>query len=258
MKKSMFSITLLFLASTLLFAQESYFKFSMGYGLPAGTQMLAEKSTFTSTYSSSSGTEKGVYGSYGSGLAFNASFGRMFSKNIGLDFNLQYLPGKKYDGSYSYTAHNYDGSIASTSSETSTYARALLFSPALVVAGAEGKVKPYAKIGFVVGTAKIVSESKYASTTTGSPSTVNQTKGELTGGLSVGVRGGGGLDFGISKKVNFFTEVIFTSMSYYPKNGEVTENKINGVNQPPTPKVTFTKETTYNSNNPNGGTEHLR
>jgi len=259
MKKIMLSISIIVLWANLLFAQESYFKFSMGYGLPSGSQLLAEKSSFTTSSTGSMySTAKGVYGSYGSGLALNASFGRMFSSHFGLDLNLLYLPGKKYDGSDSYTYPNYDGTTGRISSSTSSYARALLFSPTLVVAGGEGNVRPYAKIGFAVGTAKILSESGSRYTSVGSTPFTSETKTELTGGVSFGFKGGAGLDFGISKRVSFFTELMFTSMSYYPKKGEVTENKINGVSQPATPIVTFKEQTTYTNNNPNPGTEQLR
>lgn len=255
----MLSISIIVLWANLLFAQESYFKFSMGYGLPSGSQLLAEKSSFTTSSTGSMySTAKGVYGSYGSGLALNASFGRMFSSHFGLDLNLLYLPGKKYDGSDSYTYPNYDGTTGRISSSTSSYARALLFSPTLVVAGGEGNVRPYAKIGFAVGTAKILSESGSRYTSVGSTPFTSETKTELTGGVSFGFKGGAGLDFGISKRVSFFTELMFTSMSYYPKKGEVTENKINGVSQPATPIVTFKEQTTYTNNNPNPGTEQLR
>jgi hypothetical protein len=258
MKKTLLSIIVIVLCANLLFAQESYFKFSMGYGLPSGSQLLAEKSSFTTNSTGSmSGTAKGVYGSYGSGLAFNASFCRMFSSHFGLDLNLLYLPGKKYDGGDSYTYPNYDGTTGRMSSSTSSYARALLFSPTLVVAGGEGKVRPYAKIGFAVGTAKILSEFRSGYSSVGSAPSVSETKTELTGGLSFGFKGGAGLDFGVSKRVSFFTELMFTSMSYYPKKGEVTENKINGVSQPATPIVTFKEQTSYNSNS-NPGTEQLR
>ena len=259
MKKTMLSISIIVLWGNLVFAQESYFKFSMGYGLPSGSQLLAEKSSFTTSSTGSMySTAKGVYGSYGSGLALDASFGRMFSSHFGLDLNLLYLPGKKYDGSDSYTYPNYDGTTGRISSSTSSYARALLFSPTLVVAGGEGNVRPYAKIGFAVGTAKILSEYGSRYTPVGSTPVASETKTELSGGLSFGFKGGAGLDFGVSKRVSFFTELMFTSMSYYPKRGEVTENKINGVSQPATPIVTFKEQTTYNNNNSNPGTEQLR
>jgi hypothetical protein len=259
MKKTMLSISIIVLWANLLFAQESYFKFSMGYGLPSGSQLLAEKSSYTTSSTGSMySTAKGVYGSYGSGLAFNASFGRMFSKHFGLDFTLRYLPGKKYDGSDSYTYTNYDGTTGRMSSSTSSYARALLFSPTLMVAGGEGKVRPYAKIGFAVGTAKILSESRSSNTTVGSTPYASEIKTEMSGGLSFGFKGGAGLDFGVSRRVSFFTELMFTSMSYYPKRGEVTENKINGVSQPATPIITFKEQTSFTNSNPNPGTEQLR
>ncbi|MEK6780125.1 MAG: hypothetical protein AABY93_00365 [Bacteroidota bacterium] len=230
----------------------SYFRFGLGYGLSSGSQMVEANSTQTSTYtysdfsSSYSSTSKyeGVYGSLGSGLVFNTSYMHMYTKNIGLDVNLQYLLGKKYEGTNSNT---YNGTT--NISKSSIRSRGILFSPALIVIVGESKVKPYVQVGLVMGKVKVLQEESYAS--------ANKNTTEYKGGLSFGFKGGFGIDAPISENTFFFTELVFTGMSYYPKEATTT-SEMNGITQPSQPKVEFVREVTTDDNNESASNKQLR
>ena len=232
MKKIALSATLLALTSSMVLGQSSYFRFSVGYGIPAATEQLATKGIFTSTQSGFSGTEEGVYGSLGSGVVLNAAYGRMFSKNAGMDINMQYLLGKTYEGGFSSTGTNSSSTISTNG---------FLLSPCVVLTTGEGKLKPYTKFGFSVGLINAVQKSKI-SPTTGTTSQTTEIRTEIGGGVSFGFQGGFGIDFGLSEKVNFFTEVVLTSMSFYPNESKVTEFKVDGVDQASMHRTTLYKE----------------
>lgn len=210
----------------------SYFRFGLGYGFPSGSQLLGVNSTSTSSNTSYTYKQEGIYGSLGSGFSFNSSYLHMYSKNIGLDLNLQYLWGKKYESSESSS-----GMFGTYSYESKIYSRGFLFGPSLVVMIGENKVKPYVQVGVTAGSIKTYGEegdTNYKRST------------EYFGGLSFGFKGGFGIDAPISENAKFFTEVVFTSMSYYPKKGTITYS-----NGTPQEKVEFVKDMSYNISNSN-------
>jgi opacity protein-like surface antigen len=212
----------------------SYFRLGVGYGFPSASQMLGVNSTYTSSTTSSTSKEEGVYGTLGSGFTFNSSYVHMYSKNIGLDINLQYLWGKKYE---STTTSSYEG-ISSVTYESKVYSRGIIFGPSLIAMVGEGKVKPYIQVGIAMGKMKVTSEMS---------ATNFNVKSEYQGGLSIGFKGGFGIDAPISENAKFFSEFIFLGMSYYPK--EETTTSSNGPSQP---KTEFEREvtSTYSFSNP--------
>lgn len=206
----------------------SYFRFGIGYGFPSGTQMLDVSSTSTSTNTSYTSKQEGVYGSLGSGFTFSSSYLHMYSKNIGLDLGLQYLWGKKYESTNSSS-----GSYGTFTDKSKINSQGLLFGPSLVMAIGEKKVRPYVQIGITAGSFKVHSEESYPN---------SKTTTEYYGGITIGFKGGFGIDAPISENANFFSECVFTSMSYYPKKATTTYS-----NGSPQQNVEFEKELTYNS-----------
>ena len=240
-------IFLVTLGANILYAQGSYFRFGFGYGLPASSQLLGENYSSNSNTNLYSSKTKGIYGSLGTGLVFNTSYGHLYSKNIGLDLSLQYLAGKKYESNHTNTYIDYSGGTTTSINESSISARGIVLSPTLLFSTSAGSVRPYAKIGLVIGSMKFVieDENNYSNQKL-------ETKTEFTGGLSLGFRGGVGLDFAASKKASFFTEVMLTSLSYYPHESEVTKFLLNGIEQPDQhKKITYEKEVNTTSSSDN-------
>ncbi len=212
----------------------SYFRLGIGYGFPSASRMLGANSNYVSSATSSTSKVEGVYGSLGSGFTFNSSYVHMYSKNIGLDINLQYLWGKKYE---STSTSSYDG-IANVAYESKVYSRGILFGPSLIAMVGEGKVKPYVQVGITMGRMKVNSEMSATNFNVAS---------EYKGGLSIGFKGGFGIDVPISENAKFFSEFIFLGMSYYPKEETTTAS-----NKPSQPKTEFVREvtSTYSVSNP--------
>ena len=222
----------------------SYFRFGFGYGFPSASQMLGVNSNYTSSPASSTSKKEGVYGTLGSGFTFNFSYVHMYSKNIGLDINLQYLWGKQYE---STSTSSYEG-ISSVTYDSKVYSRGILFGPSLIAMVGEGKVKPYIQVGIAMGKMKVTSEM--------SATNINSTS-EYKGGLSIGFKGGFGIDVPISENAKFFSEFIFLGMSYYPKEESTTSST-----GPSQPKTEFAREvtSTYSFSNPtnSNSTKELR
>jgi hypothetical protein len=103
-------------------------------------------------------------------------------------------------------------------------ANMLRFTPSLVLMLDGKTVRPYAKVGFVLGTGKVFEE--IVATDMG---TEVKLKGELSGNLAPGFAASMGTIFALSEKVQLFAEFNFISMSYAPNKGEVTEATANGV-----------------------------
>ncbi len=212
----------------------SYFRFGVGYGFPSGSQLLGVNSTSTSTNNSYTSKQEGIYGSLGSGFTFNSSYLHMYSKNIGLDLNLQYVWGKKYESVNSSSGQN-----NTYTEKNNIYSRGLLFGPSLIVMIGENKVRPYVQVGVTAGSIKVHEEESYAN---------YKSTSEYYGGLSIGFKGGFGIDATISENAKFFTEFVFTSMSYYPKNRTI--NYSNGPQQ----KTEYVRDITYSYPNSNQNT----
>ena len=219
-------------------AQESSIQFSVGYGFSSGSQKISEESVYMSSATAGSSTTSGIYGSYGAGTNVSASFTRMFSKHMGLDLSASYLFGKEYIAKNTFTSSS--SSSTSTSSASST---GFFLSPTLVLQAGEGKMKPYMKMGFALGFVSLDGSNKSTNVSSGTTQ-VSSMKVELSGGTSFGFRGGFGVSFEGTKKVGFFTELLLTSMTYYPLEGKLAESTLNGVDQLPSIPVSA-KQTVY-------------
>ncbi len=251
MKKYILTTSLLIGLITFVNAQDSYFKFGIGYGLPSGSQMLASESNSKSSFNqntwqySYSGSEKSKKGSFGAGTNLTASFGQLLGTYVGYDIELNYLFGKKYEG---YDHSSFDGSVYNI--DYKGYSRSLTLAPSVFVLVGDHKLKPRIRAGMVLGKNRV-----FAETSSNGGGEKRTEKMELNGGLSLGFRGGIGIDFNAAKNTSFYAEIVFTGMSYYPKHGEMTENKVNGVDQlnqlPKAIKeVNFMKERSWSSSSP--------
>jgi len=261
--------TILFLSIALLIlshkskAQNAYFKFAVGYGLPSGSQTLTTQNNSTTTQTGgntvTTSTDKAIRGSYGSGLNLGVSFGKLLSKNIGYDLTVGYLIGKKYESSSSSTGF---GQTSNTSSNM--YSRSVSLTPSLFIVASDHKLKPYIKGGLVVALNTL--KGGLTSSSSGSANGTELAL-EYTGGISLGFKGSVGIEFSPIKKTSFFADLAFTSMSYYPKKGEITKYYQDGVDRLST-LTTHDRQTDYSdqitdiyssnsSTNPNEPTHSL-
>jgi hypothetical protein len=226
-------ISLLFcsvLACTAIaYGQGSYVRLNVGYGMPMGSQFMGTNASYS--YNGNTGddtyTEKGVYGSYGSGISINAGYGMTLKGIIGFDVEVGYLMGKEYDGiSYkdTYTETNYrETETFKQTRKTSGFSIA----PAITLTAQDGKFLPYTRFGPVIGMYKMTSKwsADYYENDFGDVYSENYLKfeEEYTGGISVGFKGSVGVIFNPASKFQIFSEVNFVSMSFTPKKGEITK-----------------------------------
>ena len=111
----------------------------------------------------------------------------------------------------------------------SSKSRAFLFTPTLkfMIFDRRRRVTPYFFAGPVLSKVNFSRDLKRYVEENGNISTESRTT-KFNGGISVGIRGGGGINVQLNKKFNFFSEIIFTGMNYYPKESEITRYTVNG------------------------------
>ncbi|MEO7990205.1 MAG: hypothetical protein ABI663_11730 [Chryseolinea sp.] len=229
MKKVILIIFSFVLLSGLASAQV-YFRAGGGYALPTATESVGDMQTRTDSYDGNnySGTNKtkNVSASYGSGINFNAGAGFMFSEFFGVDLNISYLAGKKYKTGDRY--NNYvNGVIVGTDETiTTTNSKAIFITPSFVITTG-GAHAPYGRFGVVLGSPKVTSEESSYYDTDGTGSSFK--KWESTGGLSAGFQGAVGMNWTLGSNLKLYTEVNFTSMTFYPKEANLTESTNDGV-----------------------------
>jgi len=235
-------------------AQGIYLRAGGGYGLPAATSKLGEKyvHAYTNTGTSSTNTYSNeiISGSYGSGGNFSVSAGYEINRNFLFDLNVQYLIGKKYETGNINTIKDvtYSGSdkqIITTSS------KGFYFNPALVFSVGFGKAAPYGRLGVLAASPKIIRDEYYYYDLDGTDT--RNIRWQYDKGLAVGFQIGVGFNWKLTDKLDFYTEAGFINMTYYAKEGEMTQNTQNGtdvLNQLPVvqKQILFKKE--YDPNLP--------
>lgn len=196
-----------------------YVRANIGYNLPANGQSLGANTheRYDETSQQYVYTYEAVEGSFGSGLSIQLGVGASINGALGYDVEIGYLVGKKNsfedseEGYYSY--------------KTETSSSSFQVAPSLTFTAGTGKIQPYTRVGPVIGFTKLTSKE----TETYIPydfNTENET--EYSGGMSIGFKGVLGVTFNADKKVQFFGEASFISMSYAPKQSELTALREDG------------------------------
>jgi hypothetical protein len=238
----MTKLKLTLIAMTFLgFAQAQSFKISAGYGFPWISQQIGTNTSTVSTTTldpatntdlqRTTYTSQNVKGSFGAGWNIGGAYVYEFSKNLNLELGLSYVVGKKYDTQSAYSEVN--SGVAENlhvESETSK-SRAFLFTPMLkfMVYDRRRPVTPYFFAGPVLSKVNFSRDLKQYVEENGSVSTESRST-KFNGGISLGIRGGAGVNIKMNKKMSFFSEISFTGMNYYPKDSEITKYTVNGEN----------------------------
>lgn len=213
MKRTFILIFLISISSGVLFSQGIYFRAGGGYAFPIATSSLGEINLQKETTDGTKTSTRGVTGSLGSGINFNLAFGYKFNDNFSFELNSQYLNGKKYESSDKYIYSNGSFTYGATDVST-TSAKALFINPSFIFTGGFGKAAPYGRFGIIIGSPKISGDETFYYNGDGTDST--QRKWELSKGISFGFQGAVGMNWKLSEKLDFYTEVNYISMSYYP------------------------------------------
>ena len=238
MKKLIFS----FLAATMLagsaMSQGFYIRAGGTYGLPTGTSVLG--SQYTSIYdytggNNSSGSSKSVTGSYGAGPTFSVAVGYKFNQNFMFDLGGSYLIGNKYKTS-SYYLYKYSGYNWVDSDFYDTHAKGFFLNPSFVFSAGFGKAAPYGKFGIVVGFPQMTKDEEYYSVNDGG--TANESKTWVyKNGIAIGYQAAIGMNWKITNKIDFYTEVNILNLTWYPSQSNLTRYISSGENILPNQSV---------------------
>lgn len=219
--KRILCIAALVAVTSSVFAQ-LHLRANIGYNLPANGQAMG--SDYSQVYNTQNGTtktsEETVNGSFGSGLSFHVGVGASLNGVLGYDVELGYLIGKKYS-----TKHLYNSGSYIDKAETEMSSSSFQIAPSLTFTAGTGSVQPYTRVGPVISITKFKSEESESNNYTG----INEThEYEYTGGIGIGFKGVLGVLLNTDKKLQFFGELSFVSMSASPKERELTTYTVNG------------------------------
>jgi len=254
--KTLLSCTLL-LSMNGLIAQSAYFGFGTGYGHSAAPNLFSAYD-----YEDISGTETSTLkkgnGSFGRGAQLNVFAGLPLGDGIFAELGASYLYGFTSASKY----HSQDAGYTYTS-EDKIRSRTFRIMPSLKFQMGSGKTKPYMKAGAVIGFgSKLIMESSGSSSSQFGGNSSNTMKMEFKGRTSLGFSGALGLQFELSEKLHFFTEVHMITHSWAPKRSIITESTADGVDQLPS-MDTDEKETEFldkytESDDPNAPDKELK
>lgn len=248
------NIKLTFLVAFLTFtyfstnAQNSYFGFNVGYGIPTKSNK-GEWANISST-SEASTLESANIG-YGGGLNLAAKFGFGLSEFVAIEVNANYLSGNASTITFSDITPDYS-SVQTTTSSSNMFQ----ISPSIVFGSSnnEAVINPYTRFGFTTGFGSIAQtyEIEQIDNLNRNNRIVTST---LNGGMAFGVNAALGANFKLNEKMYLFGEFNLLSLSYAPKKETITAFNINDVDLLPdlptsAKEIEFYKEVTIDSNDP--------
>lgn len=228
MKKVYLFFLLLIAMTGSVFAQGFYIRAGGTYGLPVGTSVIGDKTTYTYDYSggnATTGASKAVSASYGAGPNFSVAVGYKFNQNFMFDLTGQYLIGNKYQNS-SYTKYLYSGYSAADSDFFNTHAKGFFLNPSFVFSAGFGKAAPYGRFGLVVGLPQITENESYFNN--GDGITQYDKSWIYKKGIALGYQAAIGMNWKISEKFDIYTEVNILNLTWYPKQSDLTKYIDNG------------------------------
>lgn len=212
-------------------AQETYVNIGLGYGMNAASQSMQYTASVTSD---TIATIEGVHGSLGKGLNMGVSFGYMFNKNVGAELGINYLRGSVIKSTY--TDYTY---IYTNLQTLTTKANMLRIIPTIVISSAEGSLRPYAKVGLVMG---VLGKTTDIYTDKIGTYDYEETR-ESSGGIAIGFASNLGLKIE-GANIALFGELAMINQSWAPTKNTMTESKFKGVDQLGS-MTTYQKETIY-------------
>ena len=224
-------LILLVLATTLTHAQ-IYVRAGGGYAFPMATQAIGESNHSgyiieSETATAVPSTSERVKGSYGAGVNFGVGGGYRFGKYFGVDLDIRHLSGNSIKTEDAQTEYSSKNVINIRRVQATTYrSSALLITPSFVLTAGTGNKIPYARFGVVIGSPKVKQEYtdwSYSGNDLSKPYNKNgSSKGEYSG-PSFGFQSAIGMTWALNDSFDLFTELNFTSMTWYPKTFKLTE-----------------------------------
>jgi hypothetical protein len=212
MKRTFTAILILIAISSVHSQSKSAFKLNFGYCMPAVKSNLGSSYNSTST----SYSDKGVYGSFGKGFQIETGYEYEFVKSLSAQLEATYLIGSEIT-----TDENYD---IGSHEKRSLGARFLIIAPSLKFSTSFNHFKLYGGLGPAIGFGKMKGKYVYHGT--------NDVVQEyvLKGSTPLGIKA----MLGVEKSTGSFSWYFQTSvlgMNYGPSEGELTKYDVNGQDQ---------------------------
>ncbi len=235
MKKTIVTLLAFLSLSAAARAQGFYFRAGLGYAVPMAGQSIdgegavisgsVTRSTYLTNFSSKNA-------SFAAGLHGGVGLGYLFSKNIGVQLDVDANIAAK---SYSFLQPNVyidlgAGPILSNYTIKQQADLPILLTPKLALQTGGEKLNIYTNIGPAIPIIAHVLEDEIIDYLVGSPTSYTFTS-TVKMRFSVGISGAAGVQYKINKKVSIWGEVSMLSMSLYKKQADLTGFQVNGQNQ---------------------------
>jgi hypothetical protein len=234
MKKAIFSSVLVIMLSDFSFSQGIYIRIGSGYGLPVSTSSIGQKNlgTYISTtaLNSNSNIVKDVKASYGAGPDFSFAFGYKINANFIFDVNVQYLLGNRFQTS-DIRHYTYNTYTSLHSDIQKSHANGFLFNPSVIFSAGFGNHEPYARFGLIAGAPSITSTQSYFDDGDGTVTFSKEWK--YSKGKALGYQAAVGMNWKLSEKLDIYSELNFTSLTYYAGKKTLKSYIDNGIDMLP-------------------------
>jgi hypothetical protein len=218
------SFLLLFSIITLnITSQNFYIQTHAGYATGAAKQSVSSLDYNNEENSGTTEKRDQIYLSLGQGINTGITFGYNLNSNVALNLGVSYFMGSKVEARQSNLSSTFALSMS---------AKMLRLNPSVSISSDFEKFDVYAKMGMIIGSAKITlnAENSYSQS-------FGETTVILNGGLAFGISSGIGAIYSVSERIALFGEIEMINMAYSPTKGERTKSIVNGIDQLPTETV---------------------
>ncbi len=229
------SILLLTLSVTLAlpsYSQRVEFQFSSGYGFENGGSPMSsydrvDDYTMDNSIITTVKNEQDKYFSFGEGLRFEGRIIVFLKDELGIFIEPSYSSGSQ-SATTTYTSF-LDGVTAPQSTSTNISFNALSIQVGLHLQKQEGTFQPFGGIG--VGYFFPSEPLETQQQTNGYTNNYSYTETQVTTNAPLGYLGYLGFNVAVKSDLSFFVEAKATLVNFYVKREEITEYRVNSVDQ---------------------------
>jgi len=201
------------------FAQNKYISINTAYNFGFSTTSLYfQTSTNGIDYSN-----KKLDLSLGKGVNLDCNFGYLFNKYLAAELGISYLYGTNS------TVEGVLNNGSSVNRFSKTYASSVIkLVPTLVISAGLAKINPYAKLGFIIGSAsyKLLSDEEFEYKNGSKQSLLSTTK--YDGGIALGVSNSIGVSYFYKEHICFLFEISAVNLSYAASKSQVQTFELDG------------------------------
>ncbi|HVO73454.1 MAG TPA: outer membrane beta-barrel protein [Ignavibacteriaceae bacterium] len=213
------SLLILIISFNNLYGQDFYFRINGGYGLGTSPQefnslsISADDNIFWVTMEP---TEF----SFGGGIYFSGALGYYISSNLGVEIDFNYVLSSELNLYKNSTGV----ALSDELHKEQISSKYLLIIPSFFLSFEINSIKPYMKIGPILGSPSIVTDG----TSYFSPgSDEYHTRTVYDGGIALGVNTSLGITYNLNQVVGLNFEVSNRNISYSPEKGRLEEAVLN-------------------------------